>query len=134
MPIDAALVGREFPPTAPYTITEVKLREFAAATGTPYTEGGPAPATFPVVVSFAAMNGFLEAERLDLFRIVHGDQRFVHERPLRAGDVVSARLTVDSVRSLGGADVIGTTSVISDQDGVTVCTAKATLVHRGDPA
>ena len=36
-----------------------------------------------------------------------------------------------SLRQIGGADIIGTTSAIHDADGALVCTAKATLVHTG---
>ena len=41
-----------------------------------------------------------------LRRIVHGDQRFIYERPLRAGDRVQAILTIDKVRTRGAADII----------------------------
>ena len=41
------------------------------------------------------MNAFLEAESVDLFRIVHGEQRFAYERPVVPGDVLTATLTVD---------------------------------------
>ena len=78
-----------------------------------------------------AMNAFLAAERLDLFRIVHGEQRFTHERPVRPGDVLSATLTVATLRQIGGNDIIGTTSRILDADGALVCATSATLVHRG---
>ena len=129
MPIDQALVGRTFPPTQPYSVSEEKVREFVAATGGEYA-GGPAPATFPIVLAFDAMNAFLEAEAIDLSRIVHGDQRFAYERPVRPGDVLSATLTVASVRQMGGADIIGTTSEITDESGALVCATSATLVHR----
>ena len=36
---------------------------------------------------------------LALAAIVHGDQRFAYRDPLRAGDVVSATLTIDKVRA-----------------------------------
>ena len=108
MPVDQSLVGREFPPTRPYAVTEEKVREFAAAAGGEYA-GGPAPATFPIVLAFDAMNAFLEAERIDLFRIVHGEQRFAYERPVVPGDVLTATLTVATLRQIGGADIIGTT-------------------------
>jgi acyl dehydratase len=49
-----------------------------------------------------------------------------------AGDELTATLTVDSLRQLGGADIIGTRSEIADADGLPVCTAFATLVHRGE--
>jgi acyl dehydratase len=131
MPIDQALVGRTFPPTEPYTVSEEKVREFVSATGGEY-DGGPAPATFPIVLAFDAMNAFLEAEQIDLSRIVHGDQKFTYERPVRPGDVLTATLTVASLRQIAGADIIGTTSEITDESGALVCATSATLVHRGD--
>jgi acyl dehydratase len=132
MPVDASLAGRTFPPTPAYDVTEQAVGDFAAATGTPYTSGGPAPATFPIVVAFAAMNGFLEAEQVDLFRIVHGEQRFSYHRAVEPGDVLSATLTVATLRKIGGADIIGTSSVITDQSGAEVCTGVSTLVHRAE--
>ena len=48
-----------------------------------------------------------------------------------AGDVLTATLTVDTLRQIGGADIIGTRSEITDADGAPVCTAYATLVHTG---
>jgi acyl dehydratase len=133
MPVDQSLVGRVFPPTAPYEVTEDHVREFVAATGGEY-DGGPAPATFPIVLAFDAMNAFLDAEQIDLFRIVHGDQKFTYERPVRPGDVLTATLTVASLRQIAGADIIGTTSEITDESGALVCSTSATLVHRGEDA
>ena len=40
---------------------------------------------------------------LALASIVHGDQRFDYRDPLRAGDVVSATLTIDKVRVRAGS-------------------------------
>jgi len=131
--VDQSLVGRSFPPTAPYTVTEDGVRAFAEATGGSYA-GGPAPATFPIVMAFEAMNAFLEAERVDLFRIVHGEQRFAYERPIVPGDVLTATLRVATLRQIAGNDIIGTTSEITDADGVLVCSTSATLVHRGPEA
>jgi acyl dehydratase len=133
MPIDQALVGRTFPPTEPYTVSEEKVREFVSATGGEY-DGGPAPATFPIVLAFDAMNAFLEAEQVDLSRIVHGDQKFTYQRPVRPGDVLTATLTVASLRQMAGADIVGTTSEITDESGALVCATSATLVHRGADA
>ncbi|MCD4533517.1 MaoC family dehydratase N-terminal domain-containing protein [Nocardioides sp. cx-169] len=133
MPVDQSLVGRTFPPTPRYEVTEEKVRDFVAATGGEYA-GGPAPATFPIVLAFDAMNAFLEAERIDLFRIVHGEQRFAYERAVLPGDVLSATLTVATLRQIGGNDIIGTTSEISDVMGAVVCRTSATLVHRGAEA
>lgn len=133
MPVDASLAGRTFPPTAPYTVTEERVREFAAATGSSY-DGGAAPATFPIVVAFGAMTALMEDPDvgISLHRVVHGEQRFTYTRPVTVGDRLSAALTVDSLRQIGGADIIGTRSEITDAEGKPVCTAFATLVHRAD--
>lgn len=134
MPVDPSLAGRSFGPTAPFTVTEERLAAFAAATGTPRSAGGPAPATFPIVIAFEAMTALMEdpSVGIELHRVVHGEQRFAHTRPVVAGDVLSATLTVDSLRTIAGTDIITTTSSLVDPSGDLVCTARATLVHRGD--
>ena len=132
MPVDQSLVGREFPPTTPREVTPDEAGAFASALGG--EPGDTVAPTYPIVLAFEAMNAFLAAEQIDLFRIIHGEQRFAYERPIRLGDRLSATLTVASLRQIGGADIIGTTSAIHDADGALVCTAKATLVHTGGAA
>ena len=66
------------------------------------------------MLAFEAMNAFLEAETIDLFRIVHGEQRFTYERPVVPGDVLSATLSVADLRQIAGNDIIGTTSEVTD--------------------
>jgi 3-hydroxymyristoyl/3-hydroxydecanoyl-(acyl carrier protein) dehydratase len=134
MPIDADLAGRAFPPTEPYLVTEEAVASFADAVGAGHEPGGPIPPTFPIVVAFRAMLDFMAAEQVELSRIVHGDQKFSYERPVRVGDELTAALTVTKVRQIGGADIVATSSAITDADGATVCTANATLVHRGGDA
>jgi acyl dehydratase len=133
MPVDPALAGRTFPQTEPYTVTREKVQEFARATGSQF-DGTTAPATFPIVVAFTAMTELMEDPEVGiaLHRVVHGDQRFTYTRPVRVGDRLTATLTVDTLRQLGGADIIGTRSEITDERGEAVCTAFATLVHRGE--
>jgi acyl dehydratase len=135
MAVDPSVAGRTFPSTPPYTVSREKLLEFAHATGSTY-DGGAAPATFPIVVAFAAMTALMQdpSVGIELHRVVHGEQRFTYERPVVAGDELTATLTVDSLRQIGGADIIGTRSEIVDGEGRPVCTAYATLVHRGEDA
>ena len=132
MPVDESLVGREFSPTPAFEVTDTSVAAFAEALGTTYA--GQIPPTYPIVLAFDAMNAFLASEQIDLFRIIHGEQRFAYERPVRIGDTLTATLTVASLRQIGGADIIGTSSAIHDADGALVCTAKATLVHTGGAA
>ena len=127
MTVDPSLVGREFPAPAALVVTAERVRAFVAAVGQP--GDGAVPPTFPIVLAFDAMQAFLDAEQVDLHRIVHGEQRFTYERPLREGDELSATLTVTGLRQIGGADIIATASEIRDGAGDLVCTGKATLVH-----
>jgi hypothetical protein len=48
--------------------------------------------------------------------------------------VLTATLTVETLRQISGADIIGTRSEITDAAGLPVCTAFAVLVHRMEPA
>ena len=129
MPLDQTLVGRTFPPTSPHRVTEESVAAFAAATGGAL-EPGEVPATYPIVIAFEAMQTFLDAEQVELHRIVHGEQRFSYMRPVAVGDTLTATLEVASLRQIGGNDIIGTRSTLTDADGEVVCTATATLVHR----
>ncbi len=133
MPVAPDLVGRTFSPTPPYLVTEERVAEFAAASGASY-DGGPAPATFPIVVAFQAMLALMTDPTVGiaLHRVVHGEQRFRYTRPVVPGDTLTATLTVESLRSLAGADVIGTRSDVQDAAGEHVVTAHAVLVHRGE--
>ena len=131
MPVDQSLVGRTFPPTAPFEVTAEGIQDFATAVGAS-SDVTAAPPTFPIVLAFDAMNTFLEAESIDLFRIVHGEQKFAYQRPIAPGDVLTATLTVASLRQIAGNDIIGTTSEITDDSGTLVCSTSATLVHRGE--
>jgi acyl dehydratase len=126
------LEGRSFAPTEPYAVTRDRVAEFAASTGAAYA-GGAAPVTFPVVVASAAVRALVDdpGAGLTLARIVHGRQRFSYHRPLWPGDLLSVRLTVESVRSMGGSDYIRTRSDIRDENGELVVTAWATLIQRG---
>ncbi|MGA8845651.1 MAG: MaoC family dehydratase N-terminal domain-containing protein [Nocardioides sp.] len=128
--MDDSIIGRTYPPTPPYEVTRESVAGFAASLGQDY-DGGPAPLTFPIVPAFTAMMGFLAAEKIDLARVVHGEQNFSYQRPVVAGDRLSVSLTVETLRQIGGNDIVGTTSAVTDASGSLVCTATATLVHRG---
>jgi acyl dehydratase len=131
MAVDPSLTGRTFAPASPYQVSAERIAEFAAATGGEYA-GGAAPVTFPIVVAFAAMRALMSDPDvgISLHRVVHGEQRFRYTRPVMAGDTLSATLTVDGLRQIGGADIVATRTEITDAAGGHVCTASATLVHR----
>ena len=69
---------------------------------------------------------------LSLSRTVHGDQRFAWRRPLRAGDEVTATLTIEKVRVRGAAAFVTISVLLATPAGEELCTATSTLVHTGE--
>lgn len=132
MALDPDLSGRRFPPTEPYDVSRHEIAEFAAAVGYAGPPGDDAPPTFPIVIAFRAMTALMRDPEvgIELRNVVHADQRFESSRPVRAGDVLTARLQVEKLRHLAGTDIITTRSDITAADGEHVCSAYATLAHR----
>ena len=140
MPISEQHVGRRYPPTAPYEVSAAKIGEFARALGddsSAYSGAAPiAPPTFVMVIAADAWSSLFDDAELELAlrRVVHADQRFDYVRPLRAGDRVSAVLSIDKVRVRGEVDIIGVSVQVATVDGEPVCNASTTFYHSHEPA
>ncbi len=137
MPISDAHVGRSYPATAPYEVSRAKIAEFAAALGDAdnpaYAGADPiAPPTFAVLLSSAAWGALFDDPELELAlsRTVHADQKFAWQRPLRAGDEVTAQLTIEQVRARGPMAIVTIAVRLATTAGEDVCTATSTLMHR----
>ncbi|MEU2347274.1 MaoC family dehydratase N-terminal domain-containing protein [Modestobacter sp. NPDC049651] len=146
MALDPGLVGRSYPPSAVYEVGREKIAEFATALGDPdpaYRDpaaaralGHPdviAPPTFAIVLSLGAGNVVVEDPdvALDYSRVVHGEQRFTHHRPIRAGDRLVATASIDAVKTIAGNDMLTTRVDLATEDGEPVCTTRSMLVARG---
>ncbi|WP_029433492.1 MaoC family dehydratase N-terminal domain-containing protein [Blastococcus sp. URHD0036] len=147
MALDAGLVGRSYPPSAVYEVGRAKIAEFAAALGSAdpvhldvaaaRAAGHPdviAPPTFAIALTLSVAASVVEDPdvALDYSRVVHGEQRFVHHRPIRAGDRLVATPTIEAVRSMGGSDLLTTRVDVATEDGEPVCSATSMLVARGE--
>ena len=146
MAVNAEFTGRSYPPTAPYSVGREKIREFAEAVGAvDAAHVDPAvarargyrdviaPPTFAVLIAQQCDRQFIADPEagIDFSRLVHGEQRFVHHRPITAGDEIVGVLTVDSVKSAGGNSMVTTRTELSTVEGERVCTATSTVVIRG---
>ncbi|MCS4276332.1 MaoC family dehydratase [Mycetocola lacteus] len=147
MSVNPELQGRTLPPSASYLVGREKVREFSravfaqsplnhdpeAAIAAGYADV-VAPPTFAVVVQEHALAELLALPDtgIDFSRVVHGDQRFSFTRPIVAGDLLTATLTVTSVKTLGAHSMVTAESRIVDASGDHVVTAISTLVVRGD--
>jgi acyl dehydratase len=145
--VNPAVENKTYPETDPYLVGREKIREFAhavkstnpnnldvfAAQTAGYGDVIAAP-TFAVVIqerSLATVLADKEAD-IDFSRVVHGDQRFIHVRPIEAGDELTSILKVSSVKTLGAHSMVTFETQIFDADKDLVCTAISTLVVRGD--
>jgi acyl dehydratase len=146
MPVDQSYIGRVYPPTAPYEVGREKIREFADAVNDPnpvYRDSAAAqafgypdviaPPTFPIILTLRAGHQVITDPDfgIDYSRVVHGEQRFVHHRPVTAGDVLQVVVSVDDIRVAGGNDIVTTRADVTTLDGEAVLTAHSTLVARG---
>jgi acyl dehydratase len=137
VPLDQSFVGRTYPPTPPYEVGREKIREFAEAIGDANPAFGHpdviAPPTFGIVLSMTAGRQVIADPELglDYTRVVHGEQRFMINRPIRAGDRLTVIVTVENIRSAAGNDMITTRGDVTTVDGEPVFTAYSTLVARG---
>lgn len=146
MSVNPDLVGRVFPPTAPYLVGREKVREFARATfATAAQHVDPeaaralgyadvvAPPTFAMVIQDRTMQQLLQLEDsgIELHRLVHAEQRFSYSRPIVAGDELVAQLAVTGIRTLGGNAMVTSEATITDAEGAHVVTATSVLLVGG---
>lgn len=144
MALNRDFIGRSFPPSDPYEVSRVKIREFADAIG----DGNPiyrdqeaakaaghpdviAPPTFPIVVSLAGPALADPELGLNYAMVVHGEQRFEYTRPLRAGDVVTCTSTITEIKSIGSNEKLVFETALETVEGELVCKSYNTLVERG---
>jgi acyl dehydratase len=145
MPMDQSYVGRSLPFPEPYQVGRESIRQFATAIGdanplyhsveAARTAGHPdvvAPPTFAIAVIARAQDALMfdPALGLDFSRVVHGDQRFEHHRPIVAGDELTSTVYVDAIKVMAGNDIISVRTEVVDGSGTSVCSAFGTLVSR----
>jgi acyl dehydratase len=145
MPVNASFTGRVYPPTEPYAVGREKIREFAQAVGAGdvvHTDPAQArargyrdviaPPTFAILMAQKCDRQLITDPDagIDYDRLVHGEQRFVHHRPITAGDEIVGVLTIDLVREVGGQAMVTTRSELSTIEGEPICTAMSIAVIR----
>ncbi len=147
MPVNESFIGRSYPPTPTYRVSREKIHEFANAINDQnpaYHDveaaralGHPdvvAPPTFAIVLTLPAGAQFVADPEagVDYSRVVHGEQRFVHHRPIVAGDELQVTLTVENIRVAAGNELITNKSEVRTVDGELVTTAYGVIVVRGN--
>lgn len=137
------LVGRVFPPTAPYLVGREKVREFAravfaddpqhvdpaAAEALGYADV-VGPPTFAMVIQDQTLQQLLAEpdSGIVLQNVLHAEQRFRYTRPIVAGDELTGTLSVTGIRAIGGNAMVTSEAEITDAAGAHVVTATSVLL------
>jgi acyl dehydratase len=145
MPLNRALLGKEYPPFR-YEVGREKLREFAASVGETdpvYHDEEvaraaghpdiPAVPTFPVVLTIRVGQKVAADPELglDYSRVVHGEQEFSYQRPIFAGDRLLAAGRVAAMEAKGRHELLAIETKVTTEAGEPVCSALVTLIARG---
>lgn len=146
MGINPEIAGRVYPPSPPYEVGRVKIQEFADAIGAGHpAHRDPAaaqalgyadviaPPTFAVIAAQRCEAQLIAdpSAGIDFSRVVHGEERFTHHRPITAGDRLVGVLAVESVKQAGGHAMVTTRVDLATEQGEPVSSVTSTLVVRG---
>ena len=147
MTIDPDLQGRSYPAGETYSVGREAIRDFARAVKATHPAHYDvdaaaalghrdlvAPPTFAIIIAQRADAQLIAdpSAGIDFTRVVHADQRFIHHRPIIAGDQLVAELHVDQVRAMGGGAMITTRAEISTVEGEPTATTTSSLLVRGE--
>ena len=140
MPVDRSLIGQWGPETRLW-VEFGKIREFARALQDDSAvyqdpERSVAPPTFLMTIAhwLRDLSGTRPGVQLDMRRVLHGEQEFEFLRPIRPGDVLTARSrTKDAFEKPGKRGgqmlfVVGETE-FTNQDGEVVAYMRSTLIQ-----
>jgi acyl dehydratase len=93
------------------------------------------PPTFVTILAKLVQADFMRKvdTGYDTMQIVQVDQRFVFHRPILVGDVLYARMEIDSVNERFGADIVVTRNTLHDANGELLLESYTTVMgHEGD--
>ena len=150
MPLNRDAIGRTYAAEGEFEVSREHIRRFADAIGDPnpaYRDreaaralGYPdvvAPPTFLTTIglSLRGPNPIADPDvGVDYSRVVHGEQRFVHHRPVHPGDVLTGTTTITDIRAVGGNEILSLEMEIRTTAGELVCTSYNVVVSRGTAA
>ena len=147
MPLNRDAIGHTYPAEGEFEVSREHIRRFADAIGDPnpaYRDrdaaralGYPdvvAPPTFLTTVGLSLRGQSPIGDPdvgVDYSRVVHGEQRFVHHRPVHPGDVLTGTTRIVDIRSVGANEILSLETEIRTTTGDLVCTSHNVVVSRG---
>jgi hypothetical protein len=125
--MNTAAAGKVYPDT-PFTVDPQRVAAFRAV----FDEVEGVPVTFVTAAEFTVIPAIVADPELgiDFSRVLHGNQEYEYRRPLHAGETLSIRSSIESIRSLGANAFLVLRTELIDPDGSVVCLARSTLIER----
>lgn len=133
MVIDQKFVGKTYPDLV-YEIGKEKLKEFLVATKADQEKFAEiTPPTFPVVYAHDLLWTVLfdQELKLNLAKLVHGEQDFVYHKPTKVGDTITTKSRIEKIFSKSVHDFVVMVSESFNQNKELVCTSTWTFIIRG---
>ena len=143
--VATSLLGRPYRLSDTYEVGREKIREFARAVQDHHLahydvrvarslghDGLVAPITFTAILGGISQRCVFDQflPGYDLSQVLQTEQRIRQHRPLRAGDDITCRITLDAFRAGHGQDSFVLRTDMSDQTGALVQTGWTTAVAR----
>jgi hypothetical protein len=127
--VNVSLEGKSYPATR-FTVDEDLVDAFRRVVG---QREHAVPVTFVTAAEFASFPAIVGDPELglDFSRVVHADQEYVFERPLRIGESVCVEPRIAQIRAKGAQSFLTIETTLRDEDGSVVVTARATMLERG---
>ncbi|RRR99165.1 MaoC family dehydratase [Glycomyces terrestris] len=116
--LNTSYVGRSLPTTEPVAVTAESVTRFAEALG--LADTGLVPPTYLISLTLPAADRLIDDPDfgLDWSRVLHREQRFAYHRELRAGAEVTCAVTVESIKTVAGSDLLSLRTEVRDAEGL----------------
>ncbi len=146
MPLNKALIGKEYPASPPYEVGREKIRDFASAIGdfNPiyHDESAAKAAGYEDIIApptFLTTLGFKFGPQivgdpdlgLNYAVVVHGEQEFQLLRPIKPGDVLVGKPKISHIAAKGKNEFLSYEAAIETTSGEKVAVARSVIVSRG---
>jgi acyl dehydratase len=138
VPLNFDLVGKAYPPVE-VAVTAEQMERYARACGDlkecyfvgPGQVASPLFAAVPGLCLLATIVGDPELGVDNPLAVIHGEQEMVYHRPLRPGDQVVMKPSLEDIEDKGRNAVLRGKLAMSAEDGEPVADLYATIVVRG---
>ncbi len=127
--MNPAAEGKTYP-SVPFDVEADRVAAFADIFG---ETRGVVPLTFFAVAEFLLFPQIVAGPELELdfTRVVHAEQEYEWQRPLRVGETLTARAVIASARNKGGHGFLTIETELRDPEGELVAVGRATMIERG---